>query len=214
MRNWSPNEWSTSEGLLTGAGSNNFVTSSSASVRKRTIHLTFIPSLTTLSGYEIFPLSGQARMGRDSLDGRHMVQRVIQCPSAMEDHDNALVFGVVSGTAERPLVAYLESPRPLSPHIQALCSPATPAEVLRIATPCVRHRCMQWENEKCTLAQRIVQILPLAVNSAPACKLRPDCRWWVQEGVAACLRCPQVVRTPSHITEEHTRVAARNPSTT
>jgi hypothetical protein len=31
----------------------------------------------------------------------------IQCPSAMEDNDDAVVFGVVGGTAGRPQVAYL-----------------------------------------------------------------------------------------------------------
>src|SRR6202050_3453681 len=31
----------------------------------------------------------------------------IQCPSAMEDDDDAVVFGVVGGTAGRPQVAYL-----------------------------------------------------------------------------------------------------------
>lgn len=140
-----------------------------------------------------------------------MSPHVIQCPSAMEGNDDPLVFGVVGGTADRPQVAYLNGLQPLSPEIEALCSPATPAEVLRIATPCVRYRCENFENEKCTLAQRIVQILPCVVESVPACKLRPDCRWWVQEGPAACLRCPQVVRTPSRLTDEQQRVAARNP---
>jgi len=150
-------------------------------------------------------------MSREYLDGRDMVQRVIQCPSAMQDNDDALVFGVVGGTAERPQVAYLQATQPLSPEIVSLCAPATPAEVLRIATPCVGYRCENFEDDKCTLAQRIVQILPCVVESVPACKLRPDCRWWVQEGPAACMRCPQVVRTPSRVTEEHRRVAARNP---
>jgi len=131
----------------------------------------------------------------------------IQCPSAMEDNEDALVFGVVGGTAERPQVAYLTAPQPLTQEIRQLCSPATPAEVLRIATPCVRYRCIHFEAENCTLAQRIIRILPPVVDQIPACKLRPDCRWWVQEGKAACLRCPQVVRTPSLVTDEHRKVS-------
>jgi hypothetical protein len=131
----------------------------------------------------------------------------IQCPSAMEDNEDALVFGVVGGTAERPQVAYLTTPQPLTQEIRAICSPATPAEVLRIATPCVRYRCIHFEAENCTLAQRIIQILPPVVDQIPACKLRPECRWWVQEGKAACLRCPQVVRTPSLVTDEHRKIS-------
>jgi hypothetical protein len=131
----------------------------------------------------------------------------IHCPSAMEDNDDAIVFGVVGGTAERPQVAYLTARQPLTPEIQAFCAPATPAEVLRIATPCVRYRCKHFEAENCTLAQRIIQILPPVVDRIPACRLRPECRWWVQEGRAACLRCPQVVRTPSHVTDQHRQVS-------
>ena len=136
-----------------------------------------------------------------------MIQATIQCPSAMEDNDNALVFGVVGGTADRPRVEYLDIPQSLTPEIERMCLPATPAEVLRIATPCVRYRCKHFESEKCTLAQRIVQILPPVVDAAPICHLRPECRWWVQEGVHACLRCPQVVRTPSLVTEVHRRIS-------
>jgi hypothetical protein len=125
----------------------------------------------------------------------------------MEDNDDPLVFGVVGGTAEQPRVGYLATPQKLTPELAALCLPATPAEVLRIATPCVKHRCIYWEKENCTLAQRIVQILPAVVDAIPACKLRPGCRWWVQEGKAACFRCPQVVRTPSLVTEQHIQVS-------
>ena len=49
---------------------------------------------------------------------------------------------------------------------------------------------------------RIVQLLPPVVDGLPACHLRPDCRWWQQEGKEACLRCPQVVtdvRNPSEL---------------
>ena len=51
----------------------------------------------------------------------------------------------------------------------------------------------------------------------PACQLRPDCRWWKQEGKAACMRCPLVMTdcyTPpnqvqSVVANPHTPVAAR-----
>ncbi len=33
-----------------------------------------------------------------------------------------------------------------------------------------------------------------AVDSGPsACRIRPTCRWFTQEGKAACMRCPQIV---------------------
>ena len=131
----------------------------------------------------------------------------IHCPSAMEEHDCPIVFGVIEGTPERPRVAYLDKPQPLTPELIALCAPVTPAEVLRISTPCVAERCQHWDKGNCSLASRVVQVFLPVVDSVPACQLRPGCRWWIQEGKAACLRCPQVVRTPSRVTEEHRRVA-------
>jgi hypothetical protein len=38
------------------------------------------------------------------------------------------------------------------------------------------------------------------VESLPPCKIRHECRWFLQEGRPACRRCPQViteVREPS-----------------
>jgi hypothetical protein len=34
---------------------------------------------------------------------------------------------------------------------------------------------------------------PAVVSHAPVCALRPSCKWWLQEGIEACLLCPQVV---------------------
>jgi hypothetical protein len=52
---------------------------------------------------------------------------------------------------------------------------------------------MHFDGHDCRLATRLVQLLPAVVDRLPPCHVRPDCRWWQQEGKAACLRCPQVV---------------------
>jgi len=31
------------------------------------------------------------------------------------------------------------------------------------------------------------------VSELPSCQIRDTCRWFAEEGGAACLRCPQVV---------------------
>jgi hypothetical protein len=36
-------------------------------------------------------------------------------------------------------------------------------------------------------------MLPEVVDSLPACNICRDCRWFRQEGRAACMRCPQIV---------------------
>ena len=49
------------------------------------------------------------------------------------------------------------------------------------------------KQSKCKLADKIVRWAPVVVDKLPACTIRPDCRWWKEQGRAACMRCPQVV---------------------
>ena len=67
------------------------------------------------------------------------------------------------------------------------------------------------DGKDCQLATRIVQILPRAVDILPPCSIRPECRWYQQEGKAACVRCPQVM-TDCYTPSEAQRLAA-DPST-
>jgi hypothetical protein len=38
----------------------------------------------------------------------------------------------------------------------------------------------------------VVQILPVVVDALPPCTIRNNCRWFSQEGEAACKRCPEI----------------------
>lgn len=115
------------------------------------------------------------------------------CPSAQPDMPNSMLFGVVVGTPEQRRVGYLTQPKPVGREVLALAGPAKPTEVFRLAATCVDHGCKHFDGTDCTLAKRIVQFLPTAVSGLPPCKIRASCRWWRQEGKAACLRCPLVV---------------------
>src|SRR4051812_11836908 len=121
--------------------------------------------------------------------------RQTMCPSAQPDWEGSKVIGVVGGTAEAPQVAYLAEPTPVTDELLALARPVTPTEVFRIAAPCANTGCGHFSKEqsKCKLAEKIVRWAPMVVEKLPACSIRPDCRWWQQEGRAACMRCPQVV---------------------
>lgn len=133
------------------------------------------------------------------------------CPSAQPEMAGSVVFGVVSGTVEEPQLAYLTEPQPVSDELLALAGPVKPTEVFRFAAPCAGHACQHFDGANCLLATRIVQLLPTAVERLPPCRLRPRCRWWQQEGKAACMRCPQVV-TENYKPSEKARQAA-DPNT-
>lgn len=133
------------------------------------------------------------------------------CPSARPEMDGAVAFGVVGGTAREPRVGYLSEPRPVSDELLALAAPVTPVEVFRFAAPCVECACRHFDGSNCRLAQRTVRLLPVVAERLPPCRVRANCRWWRQEGRAACLRCPQVVSENALPSAEARRAATPEP---
>jgi hypothetical protein len=119
----------------------------------------------------------------------------------------AVVFGVVGGTADEPRVGYLTEPLPVTDALLALSGPVNPDEIFRFGAPCAGNGCMHFDGCDCRLAKKLVQLVPMVSESLPACTLRPGCRWWRQEGRAACMRCPQVV-TEMYTPTEAQRAAA------
>jgi len=117
------------------------------------------------------------------------------CPSAQPDWQGAKVFGVVGGTPDAPETSYLATTQPVTDELLKLAEPVSPDEVFRIAAPCACSGCGHFDDEQssCRLAQKIVRWVPMVSESLPVCSIRAECRWWQQEGRAACLRCPQVV---------------------
>jgi len=99
----------------------------------------------------------------------------------------------MAGTATEPRLAYLDQTAPATDEILEMAKPVQPTEVFRLAAPCVESKCCHFDGRNCQLATRIVQILPAVAEVLPTCAIRKDCRWFQQEGKAACMRCPQVV---------------------
>jgi hypothetical protein len=105
----------------------------------------------------------------------------------------SMAFGVIAGTADEPRVKWIEKPVPVTDGLLALTGPVPPTQVLRIAAPCQETACCHFDGKDCRLATKLVQLMPPVAESLPPCRIRPDCRWFVQEGRAACQRCPQIV---------------------
>lgn len=131
------------------------------------------------------------------------------CPSAQAHEAGAQVFAVVGGTLEEPSVSYLDRPMPMSPELVEMTAPVDPAEVFRISAPCAGSRCSHFSETQhnCRLATRTVALAPVVVSKPPRCAIRTSCVWWSQEGVGACLRCPQVV-TNDYMASDRVREAA------
>lgn len=118
----------------------------------------------------------------------------VLCPSAHPDMADAQVFAVVGGKAGQPRADYLDRAVPLTPQLRAMAGPVNVAEVFRVASPCVGGACQHFDDEghSCRLAHKTATLVPIVVERLPRCAIRRDCRWWKQEGVSACKRCPQV----------------------
>ena len=129
------------------------------------------------------------------------------CPSAQPEMAESLVFGVVNGTVEEPRVGYLAEPQLVTDKILALCDPVKPTEVFRFAAPCAGTGCKHFDGSNCRLVKRTVQLLPEVVDVLPPCSIRSSCRWWQQEGKAACMRCPEIVTEIYQPTEQQRQVA-------
>ena len=119
--------------------------------------------------------------------------RKILCPSAQPEMTGSVAFGVVGGTAGEPRVAWIEKPVPVTGDLLALTGAVPPTQVLRIAAPCQESACSHFDGTDCRLATKLVQLMPAVAESLPPCRIRPDCRWFTQEGRAACAVCPQIV---------------------
>jgi len=132
------------------------------------------------------------------------------CPSMQSDTAESIVFGVNEATSEEPHIAYLATPQEVTNTLLESIHPVTPTRILRIAAPCAQEACLHFDGKDCRLVQQIVQLLPPVVRALPPCRIRPICRWWQQEGRAACLRCPQII-TESHTKSELLQISADTP---
>jgi hypothetical protein len=123
-------------------------------------------------------------------------QRTFSCPSALPDQPDAQIVGVVRGPVGATYVEMQPQALPLRPLIDLIPENVRATEVLRFAAPCAETRCAHFDGENCLLAKRIVAHLPESTDRLRPCAIRPTCRWWHQEGRAACERCPQVITEP------------------
>jgi hypothetical protein len=124
------------------------------------------------------------------------------CPSAQPGMENCTVLGVVQQEGPTPTLVYLNQKVPATPEVLALAAPLKPTEVFRLAATCAEGKCPHFDGADCQLASRVVKILPAVVDALPPCTIRRDCRWFSQEGGAACQRCPEVTTVSYDLSDQ------------
>ncbi|HYW08781.1 MAG TPA: hypothetical protein VE913_17600 [Longimicrobium sp.] len=129
------------------------------------------------------------------------------CPSAQPDIAGSFAIGVVGGTVADRRIGYLPERVPITDELLALAGPVKATEVFRFAAPCAGGGCLHFDGHDCQLATKLVQLTPPVTKALPACSLRPDCRWWQQEGKSACMVCP-TVQTECYTSTPVQRMAA------
>src|ERR1700754_3799244 len=103
------------------------------------------------------------------------------------------ILGVISRDAEEPRLAYLDEALPATPETLELAAPLDPSQEFRLSARCEEKKCKHFDGANGPLAVRIAKSLAELGAHPPACNIRRDCRWFRQEGRAACVRCPQIV---------------------
>ncbi|MET8832732.1 hypothetical protein ABZV78_02270 [Micromonospora sp. NPDC004540] len=67
----------------------------------------------------------------------------------------------------------------------------------RLAGPCVTSSCGFWTGEHCGLGARMAasyaETAELGQEQLPKCAIRRTCRWFAEQGPAACPACSHVV---------------------
>jgi hypothetical protein len=141
-----------------------------------------------------------------------MPPRDLMCPSAQLDMEGVRIIGVISGTPDAPQIAYLERGVEIDLSSTHQLGELAPSEVFRFAAKCEMSRCCHFDGERCSLAGRIVKQLPQVVDLLPRCQIRPTCRWFAEQGGAACRRCPQIVTMIPRGDDALNRVASSDPA--
>jgi len=91
-----------------------------------------------------------------------------------------------------------------------------PEQRFRFSAPCMSGACRQWDGSECGLVDRLMREYeaqlgaPRLTDPLPECSIRPECRWYLQRGGAACTVCSVLVTDMGRSDDElPAEVAAR-----
>jgi hypothetical protein len=134
----------------------------------------------------------------DALSARaEAAGREIACPSAPCEEDSRL-FGVIGPSGR---VGYVLPSLPVTTEFARRAEAAgSPTKRFRFTAPCIGVSCSQWDGQGCRIGAALAAGAAAAgIDDAvlPECGIRDTCRWFDQEGAAACGVCPLVATDPA-----------------
>lgn len=116
------------------------------------------------------------------------------CPSARCESGNRLLGIQTEGGG---LARFLPPPVIDDTFVAAAQETGAPERRFRFAGTCAESACHQWQSGGCSIARMAsARSGDDAATSLPPCHIRSACRWFGQEGRAACLACAFVVTDP------------------
>jgi hypothetical protein len=113
------------------------------------------------------------------------------CPSAPL-YAGSKLLGVVKGENQ---VDILAEPIEVDEIFVQAANKGKPAEQkFRFVNKCLKSGCEQWTENSCGVIKRVLGAMEEKVLKAemPECSIRPECRWFNQEGYQACKVCTMV----------------------
>lgn len=112
---------------------------------------------------------------------------MILCPAAPLT-EGALLFGMVD---RRGQVSYSQAAIPVTKKLLVEL-PVAAEDQFRFASACARSACVHWSGE-CSLSSRLSEFQTFGQDDAeeglPSCSIRPQCRWYLQDGPQMCSHC-------------------------
>jgi hypothetical protein len=116
----------------------------------------------------------------------------VLCPSSRCEKGH-IFLGLVQGDGT---VGFLSDRMTLSDDFVEVARQGRRPELrFRFASTCVQSACRQWKDCRCGVIDEILASVPagLRTERPPQCSIRPQCRWFQQEGEEACAVCPLVI---------------------
>ncbi len=116
------------------------------------------------------------------------------CPSAVAK-PGAELFGVQNASGH---IEYLNEPIVINKtFLETARQGRSPEERFRFASNCIKNGCGHWTGQEtgCGLIDKVVEAVNRKAEATlVACTIRDRCRWFHQQGAAACANCDEIVR--------------------